>query len=209
MDLAYDGAAFTGFAPQPGRPTVVGALGEAIARNLRLDAPPFIVGAGRTDAGVHALAQVISFDLARSSLAEADVERFVRSLNHQLIGRVAIARLRQIDDFHARYDATWRHYRYLVTSGAPLGFTDAIAWAVGEPLDVLAMAEATALLKGVHPGVGATGPDDEGCGLETKALRDRLTEVADDRRAAGLGGKTREGGAVVGEVHPPPGGGVV
>ena len=150
MDLAYDGAAFAGFAPQPGRSTVVGALGTAIAKNLRLGAAPFIVGAGRTDAGVHALAQVVSFDLERSSLAETDVERLVRSLNHQLAGRIAVARLRQIDDFHARYDATWRRYRYLVTSAAPLGFTDAIAWAVGEPLDALAMAEATALLEGVH-----------------------------------------------------------
>lgn len=150
MDLAYDGAAFAGFAPQPGRETVVGALGDAIARTLRLEAPPFIVGAGRTDAGVHALAQVISFDLARASLPETEVEAFVRSLNHQLSGRVVVARARQIDDFHARYDATWRQYRYLVTSAAPLGFTSAVAWAVGEPLDVLAMADASARLVGVH-----------------------------------------------------------
>ncbi len=150
MDLAYDGAAFAGFAPQPGRDTVVGALGEAIARTLRLDAAPFIVGAGRTDAGVHALAQVISLDLGAAVLSEDSTDWFLRSLNHQLRGRVVVARARVLDDFHARFDATWRQYRYLVATGPALAATSALAWAVAAPLDLAAMNDASACLVGVH-----------------------------------------------------------
>ncbi len=128
----------------------MGHLGEAIARSLRLDAPPFIVGAGRTDAGVHALAQVISLDLARSSVDEAGIESLVRSLNHQLRGRVVVREARIIPEFHARFDATWRGYRYLVTTGPALGPTDALAWAVEGTLDVGAMNDASSRLVGVH-----------------------------------------------------------
>ena len=150
LDLAYDGAAFAGFAPQPDRETVVGALGEAIARYLRLDEPPFLVGAGRTDAGVHALGQVVSLDLARASVDESGVEALVRSLNHQLRGRVVVQRARAIPDFHARFDATWRGYRYLVAVGPSFGATDALAWPVTDALDLAAMNEAAALLLGDH-----------------------------------------------------------
>ena len=150
MDLAYDGAAFAGFAPQPGRVTVVGALGEAIARTLRLEAAPFIVGAGRTDAGVHALAQVISLDLEPSTLDEDRADWFVRSLNHQLRGRVVVARAWVLDDFHARFDATWRQYRYLVATGPALAATSAFSWAVAAPLDLAAMNDASAYVVGVH-----------------------------------------------------------
>ena len=150
LDLAYDGAAFAGFAPQPGRETVVGALGGAIARYLRLDEPPFIVGAGRTDAGVHAFAQVISLDLARSSVDEAGIASMLRSINHQLRGRVVVREARAIPGFHARFDATWRGYRYLVAPGPSLAATNALAWPVEGALDLAAMNDAAELVLGVH-----------------------------------------------------------
>ncbi len=150
LDLAYDGAAFAGFAPQPGRETVVGALGGALERTLRLGAPPFIVGAGRTDAGVHALAQVVSLDLPVSAASSASADHLVAALNGQLRGRAAVLRARVVDGFNARHDATWRAYRYLVTTGAPLGVTSRVAWPVSGDLDDAAMNDAAALVLGDH-----------------------------------------------------------
>ena len=62
LDIAYDGSAFSGFAYQPECTTVVGVLRETLASTLRMD-EPVIVGAGRTDSGVHAFAQVVHVDL--------------------------------------------------------------------------------------------------------------------------------------------------
>ncbi|HSN02270.1 MAG TPA: tRNA pseudouridine(38-40) synthase TruA [Acidimicrobiales bacterium] len=151
LDLAYDGAAFAGFAVQPDRTTVVGDLRAAIARSLQLDDEPFLVGAGRTDAGVHAFAQVVSFDLPEAALDDALLERFTRSLNAQLRGRVLVTRaLRVPDDFSARHDALWRSYRYLVAPSPSLVALESIAWSVGGEIDLAAMNEASALVHGEH-----------------------------------------------------------
>ena len=151
LDLAYDGAAFAGFAVQPDRTTVVGDLRAAIQRSLQLDDAPFLVGAGRTDAGVHAFAQVVSFDLPAAALDDAGIERFTRSLNAQLRGRVLVTRaLRVPDDFSARHDALWRSYRYLVAPSPSLVALESIAWSVGGEIDLAAMNEAIALVHGEH-----------------------------------------------------------
>ena len=122
LDLAYDGAAFSGFAFQPQFVTVVGLLRETLVRTWRLSEAPLIVGAGRTDAGVHAFNQVVHVDLpAESKGPRLDGERLLTSLNKQLRGRVQVLRAEPVGhDFHARYSAIWREYRYLVLeSGAP------------------------------------------------------------------------------------------
>ena len=150
LDLAYDGAAFAGFAPQPGRETVVGALAAALERTLRLDGPPFIVGAGRTDAGVHALAQVVSLDLPVTAVGPDGAGHLVAALNGQLRARVAVLRAGVVDGFNARHDARWRAYRYLVSTGAPLGATSRVAWPVSGALDCVAMNEAATLILGDH-----------------------------------------------------------
>jgi len=150
LDLAYDGAAFAGFAVQPDRVTVVGDLRAAIARTLQLDNAPFLVGAGRTDAGVHAFAQVVSFDLPEAALDDLGIERFTRSLNGQLRGRVLVTRVLRVPaDFSARYDALWRSYRYLVAPSPSLAL-DAIAWTVAGEIDLAAMNEASAAVQGEH-----------------------------------------------------------
>jgi tRNA pseudouridine38-40 synthase len=68
--IAYDGAAFRGFAAQPQIPTVAGALSQALARTARSGEPPLITCAGRTDAGVHARAQVVHVDLPAAATSE-------------------------------------------------------------------------------------------------------------------------------------------
>ena len=153
LDLAYDGAAFHGFAYQPEFVTVVGVLRATLARTLRLAEEPVIVGAGRTDAGVHAFAQVVHLDVAESSGERLDSERLVASLNKQLRGRIRILAVRAVSqDFHARFSATWREYRYLVLEAAPpaLGLTNGWSWTVAAPLDLEAMNRACAVVMGTH-----------------------------------------------------------
>ena len=156
LDIAYDGQGLNGFAYQPEFTTVVGLLRSIMATTLHLDEEPHIVGAGRTDAGVHAFAQVIHVDLPINFFASRggpDAERLVRALNRQLRGRVRVLSACVVDDtFHARFSATWREYRYLVLETTPpaLALHNAFSWAVKGPLDLAAMNRAGALLLGTH-----------------------------------------------------------
>ena len=156
LDLAYDGSGLAGFAYQPEYDTVVGLLRSTLARTLRLDEEPLIVGAGRTDAGVHALAQVIHVDLPAPLFSDErgpEDRRLLRSLNGQLAGRVRVLAARAVEPgFHARFSARWREYRYLVIEAEPpaLAFTDSWSWTVAGPLDVDAMNRAGAAALGTH-----------------------------------------------------------
>ncbi len=156
LDLAYDGQGLNGFAYQPEVTTVVGLLRSTLASTLHLADEPHVVGAGRTDAGVHAFAQVVHVDLPRDFFASRggpDAERLVRGLNRQLRGRVRVLSAYPVDDdFHARFSATWREYRYLVLETTPpaLALHEAFSWAVAGPLDIDAMNRASAALVGTH-----------------------------------------------------------
>jgi tRNA pseudouridine38-40 synthase len=189
LDLAYDGRAFSGFAHQPGKETVVGALRHALATTLRLADEPAVVGAGRTDAGVHALGQVVHVDLPARPPTRGPLEpaRLVASLNAQLRGRVRVLAARPVpDDFHARFSARWRAYRYLVLEDGPaLAWTDALCWSVAGPLDLAAMGEAASDLVGSHDfrafcrRAPRTAPGDPITRLVHEA---RWARVADDLR---------------------------
>ncbi len=146
LDIAYDGAGFSGFAPQPGRRTVVGVLGEALARVARLESPPFLTGAGRTDTGVHALGQVVSTDLT----GELDPAELVGHLNALVRPDLVVRRAQILEGFDARHDALWRAYRYRVVEGPVTSLVSAHAWAVPGLLDRVAMDEAAAVLLGEH-----------------------------------------------------------
>ncbi len=162
--LAYDGSGFRGFAAQPGTATVAGALGSALARAGRLDGPPRLVCAGRTDAGVHARGQVVHVDLP----ADLDID-LVHVLNRQLAPAIVVRSAEPAEpDFDARHSATARHYRYLVWN-APVAdpLLASVAWHVADPLDRRAMAAAADALVGEHdfrafcrrpPGTGADEP---------------------------------------------------
>ncbi|MGH9181808.1 MAG: tRNA pseudouridine(38-40) synthase TruA [Acidimicrobiales bacterium] len=134
MTVAYDGSRFRGFALQSGQPgvaTVAGTVSEALVRVL--GHPVHLTAAGRTDAGVHAWGQVVSFD--------ADPERFetealARSLNRVLGPAVVVRELSVADpSFDARRSAVARRYRYTVLDRAvPDPFLAATTWHVGHPL---------------------------------------------------------------------------
>ncbi|MCI2241695.1 tRNA pseudouridine(38-40) synthase TruA [Adlercreutzia faecimuris] len=150
LAVAYDGAPFAGFARQPGQLTVQGELERALEVLLRREAP--VTCAGRTDAGVHARGQVVSFDADAAELAGRTARSLQRSLNALVDDRIAVTRVAAAPrGFSARFDAVEREYRYLLFDGPfrPVLFADR-AWAVGKPLDVGAMAEAAAHLVGEH-----------------------------------------------------------
>ena len=154
LELAYDGAQFSGFAYQPQFVTVVGLLRDTLAHTLTLAEPPVIVGAGRTDAGVHAFAQVVHVDLpVRAGARRLEGERLANSLNKQLRGRLQVLAAEAVSDqFHARYSATWREYRYLVLEAPEPGLdvTNAWSWSVAGPLDLAAMNRAAHDTLGTH-----------------------------------------------------------
>jgi tRNA pseudouridine38-40 synthase len=144
--LAYDGTAFYGAQVQPGRRTVGSELEAALARitgeTMR------VTFAGRTDRGVHAAGQVAHCDLA-TALPD---ERLWRALNGVLPGDLAVLRLATAtDDFHARYGAHWREYRYQVwNSPVRLPTLNRTTWHLTRPLDLAALNAAVTTLLGEH-----------------------------------------------------------
>lgn len=148
MTVAYDGRGFHGFAPQhDGLQTVGGALIEALEKVLR--APVKLSISGRTDAGVHAWGQVVSFDAPGADL---DLDRIVRSVNSQLAPSVVAREVAVAPpDFSARYSAVSRVYRYTVLNRpVPDPFLAATTWHVDEPLDLAALRLACDPLIGEH-----------------------------------------------------------
>jgi tRNA pseudouridine38-40 synthase len=147
LTLEYHGGPFSGWQRQRNLPSVQGAV-ETALRALEPDAPP-VIGAGRTDAGVHATGQVAHCDLKR------DWEPFTltAALNwHLKPAPVAVLAAAPVaDDFHARYSATGRRYLYrMVCRGAPLTIERGLAWRRSHDLDAAAMQAAADLLVGHH-----------------------------------------------------------
>ncbi len=144
--VAYDGAGFHGFAVNEDVRTVAGTLTEAISTVVRQ--PAVLTGAGRTDAGVHAWGQVISVVLPDGTNL-ADLARRINRLCAPVIAMRSIELV--ADDFHARFSAQWRHYRYDVWNAPyPNPLLAARAWHVATPLDVDGMSAAAQHLVGEH-----------------------------------------------------------
>ncbi len=144
--LEYDGTAFHGFQWQPGLPTIQGALEEALRRVAVLEGP--LYAAGRTDAGVHARGQVVSFR-ARLKVEE---ERLPSALNSLLPPDIVVREGGEApDDFHARRSALAREYAYYVqVGGPPSPFMRRYVHHHRGALDEGRMREALRALTGVH-----------------------------------------------------------
>jgi len=145
LDLAYDGSGFRGYARQEGHRTVQGVLEDALVTLLKTDVETSV--AGRTDAGVHALGQVVSFQFD----GEVDLERLPRSLNG-IVGPELVVRSARAapDDFSARFSAVWRRYRYLIEMGPSNPLTRSFVWAVDQSLDVDTMGRIAPAFVGEH-----------------------------------------------------------
>jgi tRNA pseudouridine38-40 synthase len=146
LTLEYDGTGFRGWAAQPGLRTIEGALREALdAAFPRWDG---LAVAGRTDTGVHALAQVASVDAEGGPPSE----RVAEALNAELPDDVAVAEAERADaGFHARHSARARSYRYRVfRRRTPSPFEANRSWWFPRPVDEGRLAESADLLVGEH-----------------------------------------------------------
>ncbi|MFT6556216.1 tRNA pseudouridine(38-40) synthase TruA [Sneathiella sp.] len=147
ITIEYDGRDLVGWQRQENGPSVQQHIEEAIFKFCGEDIR--IQGAGRTDAGVHALGQVATFDLS----GDHTTRTVMNAINQHLKpARVAILDCRQVDsEFNARFSATGRHYLYrIINRRAPLTIDNGLAWHVKRDLDSDAMKAATEILIGRH-----------------------------------------------------------
>lgn len=140
-ELSYKGTAYCGWQRQPNAPSVQQTIEEALSTILRQDIE--VVGAGRTDTGVHAAFYTIHFDTAEPI---ANPEGTVYHLNALLPEDIAFGRIYAVkEDAHARFDATEREYRYYIQQRKD-PFTKATTWQLTTPLDIEAMNKAAEVL---------------------------------------------------------------
>ncbi len=141
LTLSYNGTAYNGWQMQPNAPTVQETLQRAMSALLKQAVG--VVGAGRTDTGVHAARYVAHFDAAEPIANEKD---FLFHLNCMLPDDIAVSRVRRVKPHaNARFDAVSREYKYYITTEKDPFAADR-AWKVTVPLDVEAMNRAAALL---------------------------------------------------------------
>ncbi len=146
LGIEYDGGGFCGWQTQPARCSVQDALEDALARIAA--EPVNTICAGRTDAGVHALAQVVHFD----TNARRPESAWVRGVNALTPPALAVTWARPVSgEFNARYSAKSRAYRYVLLNHAvrPAADSGRVGW-YHAPLDVERMRAAAALLMGKH-----------------------------------------------------------
>lgn len=146
LTIEYDGTNYCGWQRQAKEPTVQAEIERALTFMTR--APVNLAGAGRTDAGVHALGQVASFRCD----TRLDPEAILKGLNSLLPGDIAIQDCRSVPEgFHARFDAKSKVYHYRILNRdtrAAVGRD--YAWFIHRPLDLPAMRRAAGILVGRH-----------------------------------------------------------
>ena len=144
--LEYEGTAYHGWQVQPGLPTIQGLLQDALARIV--GAPVSVTGAGRTDAGVHALAQVASF----RADTRLDLPTLRRALNASLPRDIVVRQAAEVPpEFDARRSARSKIYRYsILCRDHPSAFLGRHSLYVPHPLEFAAMARAAELVVGTH-----------------------------------------------------------
>ena len=183
LTLAYDGTPFVGWQRQAEGLSIQGLVEEALSRIE--GAPVTVVGAGRTDAGVHACGQAASVRL--TSVIEVAALR--RALNAMLPPEIRVTGVQQVDpSFHARYSAESKTYRYTIVNGPILTpFEWRYAWHVPERLEVARMSAAAPLFEGEHDFAAFRGT---GSGVKTTVRRvqcSRLSPVAPGKEWAPWG----------------------
>lgn len=182
LTVAYDGTAWCGWQRQDNGPTVQAALEDAFLPLLGVT--PTVHGAGRTDAGVHALGQVASVEV----FTPHPVASIQRALNIRLDPDIRVLAVADMPDgFHARFDAIGKTYRYrIVTTPVVSPFAHRYVWHQPQPLDVAAMQAAASGLLGRH---------------DFSAFQSTGSYVADAVRTLDRVAVSREGDELVVEVH--------
>ncbi len=189
LTLAYDGAKFSGWQIQPGQCTVQGELERALAILFASESkkqggadpsdPIHVTGSGRTDAGVHAVAQVASFSWPDT--VPLDCGYLKRSLNGITRRGVSVLAAEVVEDsFSARHAAHIKCYRYdfLLRDAAPT-YEDGLVWWIRPAVDVPRMKEAAALFVGTHDFSAFQAAD--GCAATTiRSIESSALEAGDN-----------------------------
>lgn len=144
--LEYDGTDYAGWQRQPNRPTIQEAVETAIKGVTQMQVP--VIAAGRTDAGVHALGQAVSFRIDRDMTAR----QWTRALNAHLPDTIAVQSAALMPDaFHARYSAKGKLYEYRILNRPERPAVErAYCWHIHKPLNDAAMNQAALALIGTH-----------------------------------------------------------
>lgn len=143
--VSYDGTQYKGWQVQPGLKTIQGEIEQVLS--MIHNHPVSIVGSGRTDTHVHALAQVFSFQ----SELELEPEQYQNKLNRMLPKDIRILKAEKVsDEFHARFDCIWKRYDYLVSTDPYNPFTQNYMGKCFNELDIDKMQEAAKCFLGTH-----------------------------------------------------------
>lgn len=177
LTLEYDGSKFSGWQTQINARTVQGELQKAADELFGL--PVDIQGAGRTDAGVHALGQVAHLKV-RSLKRDLSPEVILRELNDALPSSVAVSACEEVpSSFHARHDAKSRAYFYQIST-RKTALSKRYVWWIKEPLDLEKMQEAARLIVGRHNFVCFRAADPSKPGESTTVVVDSAEIGLDD-----------------------------
>jgi tRNA pseudouridine38-40 synthase len=198
LTLTYDGTDFQGWQIQPGQRTIQGELQGALGRVT--GETPLPQGSGRTDAGVHALAQVASLQLC----APIPADNLLRAVNRTLPASIRITEARKVPSaFHARHSATAKTYEYRVFPAADCSpflarYVSCCPW----PLDLALMQAAAKLFEGEHDfasfaatdpdlahrsGEGITAPSADQTAFDEKGTVRTIFASSWEKRASGTG----------------------
>ena len=162
LTIEYDGTGYAGWQRQDHMPSIQGTLEGALFKFCGINAE--IIGSGRTDAGVHAMAQVAHVDLPKTCdpfrmmqgmnfyLFDSDTKETLGSDDNIPTHRISILEIEEVsDNFHARFSAKQRHYRYhVINRRSHLALKAGHAWRVIEPLNIRTMHHAAQYLIGHH-----------------------------------------------------------
>lgn len=175
--LEYDGSRFSGWQEQINARTVQGELKQAAQELFREDVE--LQGAGRTDAGVHAVGQVAHLKF-RGKTSSLTASQILRELNDRLPASVAVLEVAEVPArFHARHDAKSRAYFYQIST-RKAALSKRFVWWVKEPLDVARMQQAAALIAGRHDFVAFRAADPSKPGESTIVVVESAEVSVDD-----------------------------
>ena len=142
--IEYDGTAYSGWQVQPGQSTIQGELVRAIGKVTGQDVN--LIGAGRTDAGVHALGQVANFRIDHSLAAD----RFAAAINYYLQPDIRVQESMEVSwEFHSRFDTLAKRYRYLIGPSGSALYRHR-RWCLSDKLDHEKLVAAARMLLGEH-----------------------------------------------------------
>jgi tRNA pseudouridine38-40 synthase len=177
ITLAYDGTDFHGWQVQPGLPTIQGSLEEILS--VIEDRPVKVAGSGRTDAGVHAFAQVAAFSLENP----IPVENLRKAINRQLPPAIRVLSAEETAaDFHPRFDARGKTYEYRIYRGPSC---PPFEWRYTHhypfPMDVERLLALAPLLEGEHDFAAFAAADDRELATTCRTIFSSRWEVNGDR----------------------------